>query len=316
MKKTYKKLSLSKSMFLWMFGIPTLAAYALVCLVPLFLAIRDSFTDWMGIAGTPKNFVGFENYIEIFKDPVFCIALKNDLIISFFKVILITFLALLFAVALTRIKLLRVERALYRYMLYLPTILPIVVITIVWKFVFEQNGVLNSLILSVSGREQSVMQNMASIIAEHPVAVISFVAIWCGTGYSMIILIAAINNISNELYEAAYLDGASLINQFRYITLPGIMGQVRYVMVYIISSTLASNLGLVLPMTNGQPGNSSMVMGLYVYKYGLTADNGVSRVGYSNAAAVLLLFVSFTVCFVLNKLISRNEDTEERGNKR
>lgn len=307
MKKTYKKLSLSKNMFLWMFGIPTLAAYALVCLVPLFLAIRDSFTDWMGIAGTPKTWVGVSNYLEIFKDPVFYTALTNDLIISFFKLVLITALALIFAVALTRVKLTKAENKLYRYMLYLPTVLPIVVITIVWKQVFEQNGVLNSLILAISDSDQSLMMNMSSWIAEHPVAVITFVAIWCGTGYSMIILITAINNVPNELYEAAHLDGAGQLKQFWYVTLPSIMGQVRYVMVYIISSTLASNMNLVLPMTNGQPGNSSTVMGLYVYKYGLTTDNGISRVGYANAAAVVLMVVSFVLCYSLNRLINKQE---------
>lgn len=307
-KKTYKKLSLSRKAFLMVFVLPTFAAYALVCIVPLFSALKDSFTDWMGIAGTPKTWVGIANYVEIFQDPVFYTALKNDLIISFFKLILITFLALLFAVSLTKIKLSKIENKIYRYMLYLPTVLPIVVITIVWKQVFEQNGLFNSLLLAISGEDQGLMTSLSSLIAENPVTIITFVAIWCGTGYSMIVLITAINNVPNELYEAAHLDGAGDFKQFLYITLPGIMGQVRYVMVYIISSTLASNMNLVLPMTNGQPGNASTVMGLYVYKYGLTADNGVSRVGYANAAAVVLMIVSFILCYSLNRLINKQEE--------
>ena len=306
-KKTYKKLNASQRAFLWLFVIPAFVAYAFVCIVPLITAVRDSFTDWMGIAGTSKTWVGVSNYLEIFKDPVFYTALTNDLIISFFKLVLITALALIFAVSLTRVKLTKAENKLYRYMLYLPTVLPIVVITIVWKQVFEQNGLLNSLILAISDSDQGLMMNMSSWIAEHPVAVITFVAIWCGTGYSMIILITAINNVPNELYEAAHLDGAGQLKQFWYITLPSIMGQVRYVMVYIVSSTLASNMNLVLPMTNGQPGNSSTVMGLYVYKYGLTTDNGISRVGYANAAAVVLMVVSFVLCYSLNRLINKQE---------
>ena len=302
------RLNSSQRSFLWIFGVPTLMVYCFVCIVPLFCAVHDSFTDWMGIAGTPKTPVGFANYLEIFRDPVFYTALKNDLVISFFKLVLITALALLFAVALTRSSLSNMEKKIYRYMLYLPTVLPIVVITIVWKLVFEQSGALNSLILSLSGREQEVVMNMTSWIAENPVTVISFVAIWCGTGYSMIVLIAAINNIPNELYEAATLDGAGEWKQFTHVTLPGILGQVRYVMVYIVSSTLASNLNLVLPLTNGQPGNTSTVMGLYVYKYGLTAENGISRVGYANAAAVILMIVSFLLCYSLNRMISGKEE--------
>lgn len=306
-KKIYKKLNVSQKAFLWVCVVPSFAAYMLVCIVPLFSAVKDSFTDWMGIAGTPKTWVGISNYLEIFQDPVFYTALKNDIVISFFKLVLITVLALIFAVALTRIKLSNPEKKIYRYMLYLPTVLPIVVITIVWKQVFEQNGVLNSLILALSDADQSMRMNMSSWISENPIAVITFVAIWCGIGYSMIVLITAINNVPNELYEAAYLDGAGEFKQFLYVTLPGIMGQVRYVMVYIISTTLASNMNLVLPMTNGQPGNRSTVMGLYVYKYGLTADNGVSRVGYANAAAVVLMIVSFVLCYSLNRLISKRE---------
>lgn len=302
------RMSRSRKAFLWVFGLPTFLIYSFVCVVPLFSSLRDSFTEWMGIAGTSKTWIGLSNYAELFRDPVFYTALKNDLVISFFKLILITSLALVFAVSLTRIKLTRPERAIYRYFLYLPTVLPIVVITIVWKFVFEQSGLYNTLMLKLDGRKVGDVVNMSSHIANHPVAIITFVAIWCGIGYSMIVLITAINNVSNELYEAAYLDGAGQLGQFFYVTLPSIMGQVRYIMVYIVSSTLASNMNLVLPMTNGQPGNASTVMGLYVYKYGLTADNGVSRVGYANAAAVVLMLISFILCYSLNRLINRGEE--------
>lgn len=306
-KHFYQKLGRSKRAFLFIFGIPTLIAYMFVAIVPLVSSIGYSFTDWIGILGTPKNLVGVSNYLELFKDPVFYTALKNDVTISLFKLIIITFLSLLFAVALTRIKLSKAEKSINRYLLYLPTILPVIVITIVWKFVFEQNGVLNNLILKISGVEQTALMNMVSWIAIHPVAVITFVAIWCGTGYSMIVLIAAINNVPGELYEASYMEGAGQLNQFRYVTLPGIIGQVRYVMVMIISSTLASNMNLVLPLTNGQPGNTSTVMGLYVYKFGLTAENGISRVGYANAAAVVLMIISFVLSFSLNRMISKKE---------
>lgn len=305
MKSKNKKLNGSQKAFLGLFGIPSFLIYTFVCVVPLILAFRDSFTDWAGLSSSKKIFVGFSNYIELFKDPVFFLALKNDLVISFFKLITITALALIFSIAVTRVKLTKFEKLTYRYLLYLPSILPIVVITIVWKFVFEQSGLFNSLIVKLSGRDPATVNNMSSWISEHPVAIITFVAIWCGIGYSMIVLIAAINNVPNELYEACYLDGGGQWNQFVYVTLPGIVGQIRYVMIYIISSTLASNMGLVLPMTNGQPGNKSLVMGLYVYKYGLTSDNGISRVGYANAAAIILMIISFILCFGLNTIINK-----------
>ncbi len=279
-----------------------------VCVIPLLISMKDSFVDWSGMANAEKKYVGLANYIELFQDPVFFTALKNDLTITFFKVVFITSIALICAVALTKIKLSNPEKKIYRYLIYLPCILPIVITSIVWKFVFEQTGVVNNLILSISGKDTDLVINMKSWIAENPITIISFVGIWCGIGTMMIIFITAINNVPNELYEAAGLEGAGEFNQFRYITLPAIMGQVRHVIITIISGAMAANMNLVLPLTNGEPGNTSTVMGLYVYKFGLTNDNGLSRVGYANAAAVILMIVSFILCFTSNRILSKNED--------
>lgn len=308
-RKQYTKLGSSQKIFFAVFGIPSVAIYLIVCVIPLFISVKDSFVEWSGMAIAEKVPAGFANYIELFQDPVFYLALRNDLIIIFFKLIFITSLSLLFAIALTRIKLTKIENKIYRYLLYLPCVLPIVIVSIVWKFTFEQTGILNNLILRISGEHPDKVIQMSSWIAEHPLTIISFVAIWCGIGTSMVVLITAINNVSIELYEAATLDGAGQWKQFVHVTLPGIVGQVRYVMITVISSSLAANMNLVLPLTNGEPGNASTVMGLYVYKYGLTNENGLSRVGYANAAAVILMLVSFAICYVANRMISSRENT-------
>ncbi len=297
-----KRLTGSQGSFLLLFGLPTLLLYIYITVLPMLSAVRDSFTDWAGY-NSQKGFVGLANYIELFADLVFYKAVVNDLIISAVKVVAITALALLFAVALTRLKLRRGEVRLYRYILYLPTVLPIMIITIVWRFIFNADGLLNSVLASLTGRTYA---DFPAWLDVNPVGIITFVACWCGIGYSMIVLIAAINNIPNSLYEAAYLDGAGQWKQFTSITLPGIAGQVRYVIVYIVSSTLASNMNLVLPFTNGQPDNASTVMGLYVYKHGLDAVTE-SRVGYANAAAVVLMVISFAICFGLNTYMAKKE---------
>lgn len=308
-KQIYPKLGKSQKAFFAVFGTPSVLIYMLVCIVPLFISVKDSFVEWSGMAIAEKVPVGFANYIELFKDPVFYLALKNDFIIIFFKLIFITTLSLVFAIALTRIKITKIENKIYRYLLYLPCVLPIVIVSIVWKFTFEQTGVLNNLILRISGESTADIINMSSWMAEHPLTIISFVAIWCGIGTNMVVLITAINNVPTELYEAATLDGAGQWKQFIYVTLPNVMGQVRYVMITVISSSLAANMNLVLPLTNGEPGNASTVMGLYVYKYGLTNENGLSRVGYANAAAVVLMIVSFAICYTANRLVSTKEES-------
>lgn len=298
-----KRLSSSRRKFLLIFGLPTFLLYFYISILPMISSVRDSFTDWAGYA-SDKTLIGFANYLEIFKDEVFYKAVANDLIISGIKVVVITALALLFAVSLTRLKLKGGEVKFYRYILYLPTILPIMVITIVWRFIFNADGLLNNILGQITG---GMYADFPAWLDAHPVAIITFVACWCGIGYSMIVLIAAINNIPDSLYEAAYIDGAGQWKQFVSITLPGIAGQVRYVIVYIISSTLAANMNLVLPFTNGQPDNQSIVMGLYVYKHGLDAISE-SRVGYANAAAVILMIISFIICFTLNHFLAKKEE--------
>jgi len=266
-------------------------------------SLLDSFTDWAGYR-SPKNFIGIENYIELFQDPVFYKAIVNDLIISGVKVVAITCLALFFAIALTRIGLRKAEVKIYRYLLYLPTVLPIVVITIVWRFIFNADGLVNSTLATL---QSANYMDFPAWLDQYPVAIISFVACWCGIGGSMIILIAAINNVSKDLYEAAYMDGAGQWKQLWYVTIPCIKGQIAYVIITVISGSLAGNMNLVLPMTNGEPDNASIVMGLYVYKHGL--DSIVrARVGYANAAAVILMIVSFIICYGFNRMMSKEAD--------
>lgn len=306
MKKVNKQpvphLSRQRRGFLFLFGVPAFALYCYICILPLVTAFFDSFTDWAGYT-SDKQFIGWANYVEVFQDPIFYKAILNDIIFTVVKLVVITTLALVFAVSLTRIGLSKVEVKIHRYLLYLPTVLPIIVVTIVWRFIFNADGVLNNALAALTGNSY---MDFPAWMDQFPIAMISFVACWGGIGYSMIVLIAAINNVSSELYEAAAIDGAGQWKQFWNVTIPGIMGQIRYVAIMLVSSSFASNMNLVLPMTNGEPDNASTVMGLYVYKHGLDSIYK-SRVGYANAAAVILMIISFAVCFSLNRFLAKKE---------
>ena len=121
----------------------------------------------------------------------------------------------------------------------------------------------------------------------------------------MIVLITAINNISKDVYEAASIDGAGQIRQLFSITLPEVMPQIRYVIINVLSGSLAVNMNLILPLTGGE--NHTMVMGLYVYDYG---TGQLSMVGYAYAAAVVLMAISFILCFTVNMYMKRKEAQE------
>lgn len=297
LKKRKRGLTRSQQGFLWALGVPTFLLYIYICIVPMISSIFDSFYQWDGYGD--KTWVGIQNYVDIFTDPVFHTSIVNDVVIVLFKGMMIVLLAILFAVSLTRTRFSKAESGTYRFLFYLPNILSVIVITRVWKFVFEL-GLFDS-ILAILGINWASPNGW---LADYPLPIIIFVAGWCGIGGFMIILISAINNISKEIYEAADIDGAGQFRQLFSITIPAIMPQIRHMVVSIVTSSLAGNLNLVLPFTGGGPGTRSYVMGYYVYNAAYTDF----EVGYANAAALLLMLISVVLAGTINILVARGED--------
>ncbi len=298
-KKKQRKSGLNKSQksFFWIWCVPTFLLYVYICIIPVLQSVINSFTQWDGYS--EKTWVGFSNYTEILNDSVFHTAIINDITIVFFKEIIIVVLAVTFSIALTRIRLKHTEKLALRFLYYIPNILSVIVISMVWRFFFNLGLFDEILKLFHLG-----LSSPNGWISDYPLQIIIFVASWCGIGTYMIILITAINNIPAEIYEAADIDGAGQFRQLFSITIPAIMPQIRYAVVAILTSSLAVNMNIVLPFTNGGPGTKSMVMGLYVYKSAYTNY----KVGYANAAAVILMIISVVLATVTNVLISRKED--------
>ena len=282
----------SKWRFLLLLVFPAFLLYLYFCIVPMINSIANSVYDWNGYG--PKTFIGAENYIQIFKDPTFWEAFKNDVLIVFFKEIIIVVLAVLFAVSLTRAKIHKREVGFFRFVYYIPNILSVILISMVWKYFFESMDTIKS--------GWNFLSSENGIWVDHPLPLIIFIASWAGVGYFVIVLITTINNISKEIYEAADLDGANQLQQVWYVTLPEIMPQIRYIIINVLSGSLAVNMNLILPLTGGQ--NHTMVMGLYVYNYG---TGQLNMVGYAYAAAVVLMLISFVLCFSVNYYMKRKE---------
>ncbi len=267
-------------------ALPTFLLYFYICIVPMISSVANSIYDWNGYG--PKTFVGLDNYIRIFKDSIFWEAFWNDILIVLFKEIIIVTLAVLFAVSMTTAKLHKKEVGLFRFLFYIPNILSVILISMVWKYFFES---LDTMVKTENG-----------IWVDHPLPLIIFIASWAGIGYYMIVLISAIKNIPKEIFEAAEMDGATQFKQLVSITLPEIMPQIRYVIVMVLSGSLAVNMNLILPLTGGQ--NHTMVMGLYVYNYG---TGQLNMVGYAYAAAVVLMLISFVLSLTVNMYLKRKE---------
>lgn len=288
-----KAMNASKWRFLLFLVFPAFLLYLYLCIVPMVNSILNSVYDWNGYG--PKTFIGVQNYVQIFKDPTFWEAFKNDVVIVFFKEVIIVFLAVLFAVSLTRAKIRKKEVSFFRFVYYIPNILSVILISMVWKYFFESMDTIKA--------NWNLLTTENGIWVDHPLPLIIFIASWAGVGYFMIVLITTINNISKEIYEAADLDGATQLQQLWYVTMPEIMPQVRYIIISVLSGSLAVNMNLILPLTGGQ--NHTMVMGLYVYNYG---TGQLNMVGYAYAAAVVLMLISFILCFSVNYYMQRKEE--------
>lgn len=282
----------SKWRFLLFLVLPAFLLYLYLCIVPMVNSIANSVYDWNGYG--PKTFIGVKNYLQIFQDPIFWEAFKNDVLIVLFKEVIIVCLAVLFAVSLTRAKIHKKEVAFFRFVYYIPNILSVILISMVWKYFFESVDTIKA--------SWNFLTSENGIWVDHPLPLIIFIASWAGVGYFMIVLITTINNISKEVYEAADLDGANQMQQLWYVTMPEIMPQIRYIIINVLSGSLAVNMNLILPLTGGQ--NHTMVMGLYVYNYG---TGQLNMVGYAYAAAVVLMLISFILCFSVNYYMKRKE---------
>ena len=295
----------SRWLFAVIFGGITFVIYVVLCVYPLFNSLYMSFFNWNGYYVQKTTFIGFENYAGVLSDKIFWRAVANDFVITLIKEIVIIFLTVLFAVSLTRFKLRKGETAFFKFVFYIPNILSVVIIGTVWRFIFMSggSGLLNGLIgLFDKGFD-------FDWITERPLGVIGFVASWCGVGLFMLTMIAAINQVSEELYEAAKVDGAGEMKQLIYITMPAVWLQVTFIVVTILYQSLGGNFALVnvFSSTGGVNGRS-MVMGLYVYLYGkanyATIEGPVS---YSYAASVIMLAITASVSLGVKFLMDKAE---------
>jgi len=295
----------SKAAFFCTLCLPPLLLYILFCIYPIISSVYTSFFDWSGYGSlSADKFIGFGNYISVITDKSFLSAIKNDFMIILAKEIMICFFTVLFAVSLTRLRFKQAERNIFRFIFFLPNVLSVIVISIMWSFVLDPySGILNPLLRAIG---------LSSIIPEggwtfaHPIGVISFVASWCGIGMFMIIMIAAINSISNELYESATIDGAGEWAQLRYITMPAVWQQTKFMIITILYQSFSANFTLVQAMLGSNVNDKSVVMGAFVYQHSF--DSTLPQVGYSYAAAIIMLIITSVSSLIVNRLLSSREE--------
>jgi raffinose/stachyose/melibiose transport system permease protein len=272
--------------------LPAVVCFVVFIAYPLLNTVRWSFFD-ASLTNPVRRFVGVGNYLELFRDPVFWISLRNNIIILVGSVIFQVGIGLLLAAVFDRS--VRRGSTFFRTLIFTPVVMSSVAVGLVWQMLLNpQLGVINPLLKSVGIPPPSLGWLGDPTLAIYGVLL---VACWQYTGYMMVLLLAGIQSVPGELYEAAILDGASERQSFWYITLPGIRN-------VLITATLITMIGafkvfdLVYILTGGGPANASQVLGTYLYNQAFTQ----ARMGYACAIAVVLLLFAMSLSVIQLRL--------------
>ncbi|MCJ7512809.1 MAG: sugar ABC transporter permease [Anaerolineales bacterium] len=246
-------------------------------------------------AGVPA-FVGLTNYQLLFRDDVFLQAVRNNLKLLLTVPVTVG-LALVLAVFLF-------ERImgwrLYRMTLFLPYLLPITAVGLVFSYIFQLSGVLNDLLEAI-GAGVLAQDWLGSTTLALPT--VMFVIIWKEVGFGVVLFLARLMSVEEELFDAARVDGANWWQLQRHVTIPQLATVIEFFTVISIITVLSWVFGYVFVMTGGGPGNATMVTELYVYLMGFRYN----QMNMASAVSVLLLLVTGVFIFLELRLRERSD---------
>lgn len=270
--------------------IPVVLLIAFV-VVPAIDLIRMSFTDWDGLAPS-SNFIGFSNYVSMFKNPDLWLSLKNNAVYFCVHLLMIP-VELSFAVLLTGK--LRAAKF-YKTMVFMPYIINGVAISYAFSYFFSPiNGAFDAILTGV--HLEGFIRNWLS---DPKIVnfVLSFVSLWRFSGYHVILFMAALQSLPQDVEEAARVDGANAWQLFKYIQIPAIMLMVDFVLFDNIRGALQV-FDIPFVMTAGGPGYASSTFTLYTIKTAFTFSN----FGLASTMAVAIMVLIVLIYVIQNKII-------------
>lgn len=282
--------------------IPYVGGYALFTLYPNILSAYYSFFRWDGL--TEMQFVGLQNYVEMFQDPYVWRALQHNLVILLVMPLLTLVIASVLAYLIVYMK--YRERNLHKVIYFLPNVISNVVIALIWRFIYDGDyGILNG-VLSLFGIDALGFY----WLGETSTALGAVIApmVWTGVGFYVIILMNAMTAIPPSMYEAAILDGASHRTRLLRITLPLISGVLKVSLIFLILSAVKT-FELVFVLTNGGPAGATDVIGLYMYTtaFGsrISSTGGTNNLfGYSSAIGMFICAILVVINILVDKFSS------------
>ena len=263
----------------YMFLLPCLVFFVGLVIVPMFMCLFTSFFDY---TMTDFEFIGFQNYIEIFQDETFLIALRNTVLIVVVSVPTVCIFSLWVASAIYRRK--GAVTSFFRCVFYLPVVTGTVAVTVVWKWMFNQYyGLFNYVLSSTNVIDQNI-----SWLGDKRFAIWCIIMILFTTsiGQPIVLYVSALGNVDTSLVEAAEVDGATSFQCFWIIKWPNIMPTTLYILVITTINSFQC-FALIQLLTSGGPMNSTNTIMYYIYDTAFKTN----QYGYANAMGIILAII-------------------------
>ncbi len=272
----------------FLFVLPALVFFAVFAFWPMINAFYLSLFNYDML--TPKEFIGLGNYQSLLESDTFLNSLKTTAVYAFGVSIPIWFLSLVTAMLLNqKLRL----RTFFRAVFFSPMVMPLVILAVIWSLLYHPFGPINSVLLSPFIQIQDLPAWLRS--SQHALIAVIIMAVWRATGYYAVVFLAGLQNIPNEFYEAARLDGASPWAVFLNITWPLLRPTTLFVVVVSIINSLR-HFDAIWVMTGGGPGNSTRVLSVLIYETGLT----FWKMGKASAMSVVMFI--FVMAFTIIQL--------------
>jgi raffinose/stachyose/melibiose transport system permease protein len=281
----------------WLYLLPALVMYALFVLLPLMRSIEYSLYDWNGIVG--GRWVGLANYQRVLTDGDLIEPIVHSFQLVFFFTVIPVCLGLV-AAALIHGLADRGFGAVARTVLFLPQVVPLVAAGIAWKWAYASTGIVNQL-LSAVGLGAFARPWLADF--DLALSAVGIIGTWVLLGFCTVLLLTGMSKIDMSLYEAARIDGAGPLQEFRAITVPSLIREIGVCVTVSLIAALAS-FDIIYITTLGGPGTETMVPGVLIYRLAFSQRN----VGLASAMGVVLMVV-IIVCVLVVQHVMRGEDS-------
>ena len=277
----------------WLMSSPALVLLTLFLGIPILLTFVLSFTNIRLVSPTPPKFVGLNNFVRAFAhDPSFLRSLTNT---AFFAMIVVPCQSAL-ALALAILVNAKVKGVtVFRTMIFMPVVTSMVVVSILWSFFYEENGLFNSVLNTVTGGAWTAIAWLNNPGTAMPAIIL--LSIWQAVGLHMIIWLSGLQGIDPALYEAADLDGANGWQRFRYVTWPGL----HSTMVFILVTITIAALGLFVQvdvMTSGGPQDATSTLVYHAVRKGYREQD----MGYGSAISLIFFIIVLVISLIQRRL--------------